>query len=333
MKGNNDHPQILGDKCAQELYSQPLLTDNLLRIVGDQTVEYYTPRHRDPNSPAQKRVEAIFRITSAVLLHGVEVELAEDMRRLGDQGKEFSELAAEISSAQQDLHYIDTMTQPYEKKDEKFFTEEQWDFLRISSLFSLDAARRFLHGVLFEPGHWARPVFEAYRKNLPDYKLLNDKFVLHEYDPDVPEGQAYMHICGNAINSNVTALDVITAATRHGHHRLWQQDADPGMALLAKVKELAWPDSISKRFFETMFKNSDPRLGCPYSHDSVQIATNGIYRLPSLRNGRLRIRGKCPASIELSSPHHDGYQNISAAQLRLTTVIPIAAETLWKTKD
>ena len=81
----------------------------------------------------------------------------------------------------------------------------------------------FLYRVLKEPGHWAKPIFDAYKQNLPDYARYNESFVRYPLIPNHPDVQAYMHICENAVNSNVTVLDVIGGAVRHGHYRLWSE--------------------------------------------------------------------------------------------------------------
>jgi len=331
MKGFDNHPQILGDRCAQDMYNQPNQTQELVNQLGDQTDSYCAGRYHDLNTLSRRRFEAIFRTTSAVLLHAAEIELAEDLQRAQYQGKNLFELAEEIPSVDLDTRYIGLVSEPYEE-----FTGKRWDFLWISSLFSLEATRRFLHRILFEPNHWALPVYTAYKQNLPAYKQFNDKFVRFEYDPEKPDRQAYMHICENAVNSNVTVLDVFTAATRHDHYRLWLPNGSPATALRAKLGELSWPDSTSRKFFESRFKTAEPQTGCPFSHNPDEIATGSIYRRSTqpdsrwlLRDGPWPIRGKCPASIVLNSPRHDDYQNVSASQLRLASTIPIAAETLW----
>lgn len=307
---------------AQELYAGTLgaqKTERRLTDFGFEVLNHY----RDIGMTSYDRpragylaMRAMWRANIGPILHAIDIELAQTITKLQQTGQPL--VTAESTGVTHFDRYFHLFGD---------YQGSQMAFLRASSVLSYAAATRFLSKVINDRAHWCWPLWGVYQKNYSDLAIF-ERQRRGFYLPDNP----HSHVRSISVTSNITALSVIAPAARHAS--LWKEGVGEGEeVMMERVEQLGWLAGTSRDFFERYFPGlatgDTPVEACPFSHDESAIATGSIYRVRPLQKP-WRSERWCPANMKLYSPQEYGYrfQKVSAAKLRLGSVIPIASETL-----
>jgi len=207
--------------------------------------------------------------------------------------------------------------------------------MRAITRWTMAATEWFWEDVQRLPGHWARPVLDAFAAYHPAFceaeSVQKNGWKRRAHPLDA--------ILELAIDTNETAFAALMPLVRHymKNDEAWQLK-DRAATLLAQTEELSWASSVTHNFLgDYLGRRWQPQKANPFSEPGHER----LWKLPSLRNGPWPVPRYCPASIPLISPleqerlltrlalgrgHSTKEYAISAAELRLISLAHITNE-------
>jgi hypothetical protein len=283
--------------------------DKIAATAAADTIRQFADRHVR---------HGVWRASLAPILHGIELEydrIITERRQMG------LPLTPPTNAS---VSHIDRVSECYGK-----YTGKNLRFLQAAGWWAQKATTAFLsraHNQ--EPAYW-QPL-------LSGSAYMHSAYILCDAGPTrgfFVRRPPISYIRDIGCAANVTTLNLLARA--HHHTALWadsQKDQDKTEIMIGKVEKLGWTQFVNASFFDKTFGDQAEgglETKCPFAHAEATIAAGGIWAVRSLANGPWRVDQNCPANIELSSPRDDRCRTISAATLRLTNAMYIAAETLW----
>ncbi len=317
-------PTAEGTKVAQRIREQePGRSGELLDEFAGRLREHYGQIGMSKHNPDQARCllfRNLWRASAGPVLHGIEIQMAERAKGLEHEGwAPFLHKSKEISDAR-----LDRVFSGYGN-----FSAKQRAFLRAGALLASLAMRQFLYEARNEPGHWGGPSWESFSQLDREENARSLRTLRWPIRSD-PVVRLQDHVTA----ANVTALHLLESAAQHAH--MWGGDGDLKSTLPEYIHELARPQfitaSLNERYFPPQGFDHEPSPAedCPYAHTEERLAANGIWRTKALQNnGRDIVPRYCPNNIPLYAPEYPAYGRTTGATLRLASLIPVAAETIW----
>ena len=318
-------PSLLLAEAAQNIYNRPKEARAIADGLHETLVQHYSEtgmRQTKPDRARYLELRGSWNALLAPLLHAIELELVDTIL---------------LRDASQDLLAPHELINEavYDQSFEQVYEGTELTIMRAITQWTVAATEWFWEDVQRLPGHWARPVLDAFAAYHPAFCEAEStqksgwKRRAHPLDA----------ILELAIDSSETAIAALMPLVRHymKNDDEWQL-RDRAGTLLALTEELSWASSVTRSFLsDYLGRAKQPQKANPFSEPGHER----LWKLPSLKDGPWPVPRYCPASIPLIPPfeqermltrlavnnrHSVKDYTISAAELRLISLTHIINE-------
>lgn len=299
-------PSIGGDVCAAQLHDGTQNPQELLHEYRWRLRDYYGESGYSAWNSEKAYATIVrwsLRAVSAPLLFGIEKELESYVQTAWpSDGSPLAALPASFA------HNAPAMRARIQNGQHVSYTGRQWAFLEAASYMAYQAGIRYLWQVESKPQDRSYQLLQLFRK-IDTESAAVYPFPRHFH----MRTGARERLLDNVITSTRTVLQTLEIAHRHG--------------VAERTAQLGWLATTSLQFFERYFGTAalhDTHAPCPFTSPPRISETGVIWRTPPLTNGPWPSRRFCPENV----PLWDGLSYVTAAEIRLRSVMPLARQTL-----